>query len=64
MKVARRTFEALKYAKGSTERELLNQDWLTSEYMPSYKYGIRNDDGSHLPFTYKTKYEAELHIGA
>ena len=60
MKVVRRTFEAAKYPKGSRERELLNQDWLTSEYMTSHKYGVRNDDGSHLPYTYATKQQAQL----
>jgi hypothetical protein len=59
MKVVRRTFEANKFEKGSREREELNKDWLTSEYQTSYKYGVRNDDGSHTPFTYRTKAEAE-----
>ena len=59
MKIVRRTFEALKFPKGSSERTELNKDWLTSEYMPSHGYGVRNDDGSELPFTYRTKAEAE-----
>lgn len=59
MKVIKRTFEAAKFPKGSSEREQLNNDWLTSEYMTSYRYGLRNDDGSHTPFTYRTKAEAE-----
>ena len=59
MKVVRRTFEALKFSKGSPERDRLNQDWITSEYLPSYRYGVRNDDGSKTPFTYRTKAEAE-----
>ena len=59
MKVYRRTFEALKYPKGSAQRSELNKDWLTSEYMPSHKYGVRNDDSSHTPFTYRSKSEAE-----
>lgn len=58
MKVLRRTFEALKHPKGSPERNRLNADNLTSEYMPSYRYVVRNDDGSHTPFTYRTKAEA------
>lgn len=63
MKVARRTFEAKKHPKDSTQRTELNKDWLTSEYMPSHKYGIRNDDGSHTPFTYRTKAEADAKAG-
>ena len=59
MKTVRRTFEALKFPKGHPERARLNEDWLTSEYMPSHGYGVRNDDGSHLPITYRTKAEAE-----
>jgi hypothetical protein len=46
MKVVRRTFEAAKFPKGSPERVALNGDWLTSEYMPSYKYGLLEDDGT------------------
>jgi hypothetical protein len=38
MKIQRRTFEANKYPKGSPERNRLNEDPLTSEYMPSYRY--------------------------
>ena len=59
MKIVRRTFEALKFPKGHPERKRLNEDWLTSEYMPSHGYGVRNDDVRHLPFTYRTKAEAE-----
>lgn len=59
MKVVRRTFEALKFPKGSTERDRLNLDWLTSEYMTSHRYGVRASDGGHTPFTYRTKAEAE-----
>lgn len=64
MKVTRRTFEALKFPKASSERAKLNEDWLTSEYMPSHGYGVRNDDGSHLPFTYRSKAEAERKVQA
>jgi hypothetical protein len=58
MKVVRRTFEAAKFPKGSPERDALNGDWLTSEYMPSHKYGLLEDDGTKTPFTYRTKAEA------
>lgn len=63
MKVVRRTFEAAKLPKGSEERARLNKDWLTSEYMPSYRYGVRWDDGNHTPFTYRTKAEAVRRAG-
>jgi len=59
MKTIRRTFEAAKHPPGSEERARLNLDWLTSEYMTSHRYGVRDDDGSHLPFTYRTKAEAD-----
>lgn len=56
--VARRTFEARKSPAGSPERAKLNEDWLTSEYLPGHKYGLRMADGSHTPFTFSTKAEA------
>jgi len=59
MKTIRRTFEALKHPPGSSERARLNLDWLTSEYQPTYLYGCREDDGTHTPFVYRTKAEAE-----
>lgn len=67
MKVVRRTFEAAKHPKGSPERTRLNLDWLTSEYMTSYRYGVRNDDGSKVTVgigsdTFRTKGEAEAAI--
>jgi hypothetical protein len=58
MKIVKRTFAAKKHPVGSAQRGELNKDWLTSEYMPSHKYGIRNDDNGHTPFTYRTKAEA------
>lgn len=59
MIVVKRTFEALRHPKGSDERDRLNLDWLTSEYMPSYRYGLREDDGSHTPFTFTKRADAE-----
>ncbi len=59
MNIVRRTFEAAQHPAGSPERQRLNLDWLTSEYMTSHRYGIRESDGSHTPFTYRTKAEAE-----
>jgi len=38
MELKKRTFEALNYPKGSKEREALNFNSLTSEYITSYKY--------------------------
>jgi hypothetical protein len=58
MQVVKRTFTALNYEKGSLERAALNKDWLTSEYMPSHRYGVRGNNGEHTPFTYRTKAEA------
>lgn len=58
MKVAKRTFEAMKHPKGSPERDALNQDALTSEYMTSYKYCVRNDDGSKSNLFCRTKAQA------
>ena len=62
MKTVKRTFEAAKHPKGSPERFRLNLDWMTSEYMPSHRYGVREDDGAHLPFTYRTKAEADRRV--
>ena len=59
MKVHKRTFLAKIFPAGSEERKKLNCDWLTSEYMPSYRYGVRHDDGTSTPYTYRTKTEAE-----
>ncbi len=59
MKVMRRTFEASKHSPGSVDRGRLNGDNLTSEYMTSYRYTVREDDGSKTPYCYRTKAEAE-----
>ena len=67
--VLRRTFEAKKFPEGSAERAKFNEDALTSEYMPSYKYLLRKpalmSDGTPHPNQkwntrqFKTKAEAE-----
>jgi hypothetical protein len=67
--VLRRTFEAAKFPKGSTERARLNRDTLTSEYMTSYRYDCQElalmNDGTPNPvqtyhhWTTRTKTEAE-----
>lgn len=58
--VKRRTFEALKHVRGTSERMRLNLDPVTSEYMPSYKYVLCDAMGQSTCFTYRTKAEAEL----
>lgn len=59
--VHRRTFEALKHPKGSPERERLNCDELTSEYMPSYRYVVMDDGIREASF--RTKKEANIFAG-
>jgi len=54
--IVKRTFEALKYPKGSEERKLLNISAVTSEYMTSYKYVAITDGFSK---SCKTKSDAE-----
>lgn len=40
IEIFKRTFDALKYLKGSAERNELNKNIITSEYMKSYKYAV------------------------
>ena len=57
----KRTFEALKYAPGSPEREKLNESALTSAYMPSYKWIVRRETETkavHYERSFRTKREA------
>lgn len=56
MTVHRRTFEAKQHPAGSAERAKLNEDSITSEYMPSYKYVSK---GPHHNISFRTKREAE-----
>jgi hypothetical protein len=58
VKIAKRTFEASKYEKGSVERSKLNESPVTSEYMRSYKYVLLDDKGQTTSFAYRTKQEA------
>lgn len=58
-KPMRRTFEAAKYPVGSADRTRLNCDPLTSEYMPSYRYVVRGENGEKTPYSHRTKAEAE-----
>jgi hypothetical protein len=55
--IERRSFEAKKHPKGSPEREKLNTDPRTSEYMPSYKY-VASDGITSRSFV--SKREAEV----
>ena len=60
--ILKRTFEARSYIKGSEERNKLNKNAVTSEYMPSYKWQLLSwaDDGSPIAsFSFKTRKEAE-----
>ncbi len=54
--VHKRTFEAKQFPVGSPERKKLNEDSITSEYMPSYKYSVK---GPHISTSHRTKKEAE-----
>lgn len=56
--VARRTFEAGKFPPGSPERDRLNLDNLTSEYMTSYRYVLRLD-GEPTFYASRNKSESE-----
>ncbi len=68
----RRTFEAGKYPKGSSERAALNRDALTSEYYTSKPWLVREpfvmSDGSphptqpHISHDFRTKAEAQAWI--
>lgn len=58
MHILRRTFAARSHPPGSAERTRLNSDARTSEYMPSYRYMLVADDGTPLPYSYRTKAEA------
>ena len=54
----KRTFEAARHPKGSAERARLNLSSLTSEYMPSYKYVLVDENGKATPWTCRSKAEA------
>jgi hypothetical protein len=57
--IVKRTFEAKKYPKGSEERIKLNESAITSEYMPSYKYCIVDEQGKTNGRSYTSKADAE-----
>jgi hypothetical protein len=58
MNVFKRTFAARNHPPGSVERNRLNHDARTSEYMPSYRYMLVTDNGAPTPYSYRTKTEA------
>ena len=62
MKVVRRTLEATKFDRDSPERNKLNMNPVTSEYMPSQRYMIVSDDGTPRPYSGRTKKEVEAKI--
>ena len=62
MQVVKRTFAAKQHAIGSPERLRLNEDWRTSEYMPSHKFGILTDSGEKTPWTARTRADCETII--
>lgn len=59
MTIIKRLFTAKNYPIGSEERNKLNIDSETSEYMPSYKYVVKGENFSH---TTKTKEDAQNFI--
>jgi len=62
LKLFKRTFEALKHAKGTAQRDALNCDAKTSEYMPSYKWIVEDKDG--LTRDFRTKQDAVKFINS
>ncbi len=54
--VYKRTFNAKNHPIGSKEREELNKNSITSEYMTSHKYTVK---GPTFSRTFKTKSEAQ-----
>ena len=62
MRTVKRTFEALRHAPGTADRARLNLSWVTSEYLPSIRYGIIEDDGTPTCWNYRTKRECEEKI--
>lgn len=55
-KVHNRTFEALRFPLDSKERKKLNEDALTSEYLPDRKFCMKYKDG--IACAYQTKEQA------
>lgn len=60
----RRSFEALKFSKGSKERNKLNENSDTSEYYPSKKYSVVSIHHEYPQRDFITKAEAIAYIEA
>lgn len=60
MKIIKRTFKANKYPKGSQERIKLNEEILTSEYQPDYKYIL--EVGNYQLKAFKTEGDAREYL--
>jgi hypothetical protein len=58
MFLKRRTFQAQEFPPGSKERAELNKSSVTSEYLPSYRYVLCDDQASTTPTLYRSKREA------
>lgn len=56
MEIKKRTFEAKKFPKWSGQRAKLNEQVLTSEYLPSYKYVVIEGDKQRA---FRTKSDAK-----
>lgn len=59
--IYRRTFEANRYPKLSSERKQLNLHAQTSEYLPSHKYCVETIENENIfsSFSFVTRKEAQ-----
>lgn len=48
----------MQYPPGSKKRKELNKSSLTSEYLPSYRYVLCDNQGNTTPALYRSKKEA------
>lgn len=60
MKIIKRTFQASQHPEGSQERNKLNEELITSEYQPDYKYIL--EVGNYQLHAFKTRDEAEEYL--
>lgn len=60
MKIIKRTFKANQHPEGSQERNKLNEELITSEYQPDYKYIL--EVGNYQLHAFKTREEAEEYL--
>lgn len=59
IKIVKRTFKALEHPKGSAERNKLNKNIETSQYMKSYKYAVI---GPNFTRAFKTESAATTYM--